>query len=408
MNQRIDFVGNSERALADPALHTSVRRAMVRFRELQRGVIDEIDDWQALREYAHRVKLHTLSHLDHYLEQLEHQIVAAGGQVHWVRDGAHAGRVIADLARSRDDRTVVKSKSMTSEEIDLNQVLEAAGCEVVETDLGEYLLQLAGDRPAHIIAPAVHKSKEAIAKLLADKLGVPVYDDAERLTRVARDALRKKFLTAGIGITGVNFAVAETGTIVVVENEGNARLTTSLSRVHIALMGIEKVIPRLADLGVFLTLLPRAATGQRMSSYVSLLTGPRRAGERDGPEEFHLVIMDNGRTAIQADPVMRESLACIRCGACLDVCPVFERTVGHAYGSVYSGPIGAVITPLYQGLDVAGELPFASSLCGACGEICPVKIDLPRLLLELRARVVQAAVEAPDSIFAGKDAAGLV
>src|SRR2546422_578403 len=301
---RIDFVHNPERALADPTLHSSVRRAMVRFRELQRPVIGEIEEWQALREYAHRVKLHTLSHLDQYLEQLERQIVAAGGQVHWVRDGAQAGRVIADLARSRDDRTVVKSKSMTSEEIELNQVLEAAGCEVVETDLGEYLLQLAG--------------------------------------------------------------------------------------VTIAVRGIERVIRRVAGLGVFLPLLPRAATGQRMSSYVSLLTGPRRAGERDGPEEFHLVIMDNGRTAIQADPVMRESLACIRCGACLDVCPVFERTVGHAYGSVYSGPIGAVITPLYQGLDVAGELPFASSLCGACGEICPVKIDLPRLLLELRARVVQA------------------
>src|SRR2546427_10316715 len=300
---RIDFVHNSERALADPALHSSVRRAMVRFRELQRGVIDEIDDWQALREYAHRVKLHTLSYLDQYLEQLERQIVSAGGQVHWVRDGAHAGRVIADLARRLDDRTGVKSKSMTSEEIDLNQVLEAAGCEVVETDLGEYLLQLAGDRPAHLIAPAVHKSKEAIAKLLAEKLGVPVYDDAERLTRVARDALRKKFLTAGIRITRVNFALAPTRTIVVGGNEGNARLTMSLPHLHIALMGIEKGIPRLADLGVFLTLLPRAATGQRMSSYVSLITGPRRAGERDGPEEFHLVIMDNGRAAIQADPV---------------------------------------------------------------------------------------------------------
>lgn len=388
-NERIDFVRNSEIALRDPALHSSVRRAMVRFRELQRGVIDEIDDWQALREYAHQVKLHTLSHLDQYLEELERQVIAAGGRVHWAKDASDARRMIADLVRGQRDSTVVKSKSMTSEEIELNDVLEAAGYEVVETDLGEYLLQLAGEPPAHIIAPAVHKSKGAIAKLLAEKLGVPVYDDAERLTRVARDALRKKFLDAGVGITGVNFAVAETGTIVVVENEGNARLTTSLPRVHIALMGIEKVIPRLADLGVFLTLLPRVATGQRMSSYVSLLTGPRRAGERDGPEEFHLIVMDNGRTAIQADPVMRESLACIRCGACLDVCPVFERTAGHAYGSVYSGPIGAVITPLYQGLDVAGELPFASSLCGACGEICPVKIDLPRLLLELRARVVQ-------------------
>src|SRR2546427_7828650 len=300
---RIDFVHNSERALADPTLHSSVRRAMVRFRELQRPVIGEIEEWQALREDAHRVKLHTLSQLDHYLEQLERQIVAAGGRMHWAPDTADASRLITGLVRSRDDRTVVKSKSMTSEEIELNQVLEAAGCEGVETDLGEYLLQLAGDRPAHIIAPAVHKSKDAIAKLLAEKLGVPVYDDAERLTRVARDALRRKFLAAGVGITGVNFAVAETGTIVVVENEGNARLTTSLPRVHIALMGIEKVIPRLADLGVFLTLLPRAATGQRMSSYVSLITGPRRAGERDGPEEFHLVIMDNGRAAIQADPV---------------------------------------------------------------------------------------------------------
>ena len=386
---RIDFVRNSEAALADPALHASVRRAMVRFRELQRGVIDEIDEWQALREYAHQVKLHTLAHLDQYLEELEGRVVAAGGQVHWARDAADARRIIASLVRSRGDRIVVKSKSMTSEEIELNGALEAAGCEVLETDLGEYLVQLAGDRPAHIIAPAVHKSKAAIAKLLAEKLGVPVYDDAERLTRVARDALRKKFLAAGAGITGVNFAVAETGTIVVVENEGNARMSTSLPRIHIALMGMEKVIPRLADLGVFLTLLPRAATGQRMSSYVSLITGPRRSGESDGPEEFHLVVMDNGRTAIQADPIMRESLACIRCGACLNVCPVFERTAGHAYGSPYSGPIGAVITPLYQGLNAAGELPFASSLCGACGEVCPVKIDLPRLLLELRARVVR-------------------
>ncbi len=390
MSTRIDFVRNSEAALRDPSLHPAVRRAMVRFRELQRGVIDEIGDWQALREYAHQVKLHTLSYLDHYLEQLERQVAAAGGRVHWARDASDARRIITDLVQTQRHRTVVKSKSMTSEEIELNEALEAARCEVVETDLGEYVLQLAGDRPAHIIAPAVHKSKDAIARLLAEKLGVPVYDDAERLTRVARDALRAKFLAAAVGITGVNFAIAETGTVVVVENEGNARLTTTLPRVHIALMGIEKVIPRLADLGVFLTLLPRAATGQRMSSYVSLITGPRRAGEGDGPEEFHLVIMDNGRTGIQADSIMRESLACIRCGACLDVCPVFERTAGHAYGSVYSGPIGAVITPLYQGLDVAGELPFASSLCGACGEICPVKIDLPRLLLELRARVVQA------------------
>lgn len=384
---RIDFVGNSERALRDPALHPAVRKTMARFREAQRRAIDEIADWQALREYAHQVKLHTVAHLDRHLEQLEAHVIATGGRVHWARNADEAGQLIAQLVRPR--RTVIKSKSMTSEEIELNDVLQGAGCEVVETDLGEYILQLAGDRPAHLIAPAVHKSKEAIARILADRLHIPVFDDAEQLTRAAREALRQKFLTAEVGITGVNFAVAETGTLVIVENEGNARLTTTLPRVHIALMGIEKVIPRLADLSVFLTLLPRAATGQRMSSYVSLITGPRRPGERDGPDELHLVLVDNGRTAIQADAVMRESLACIRCGACLDVCPVFERTAGHAYGFVYSGPIGAVITPLYRGLDAAGELPFASSLCGACGEICPVKIDLPRLLLELRARVVR-------------------
>ncbi len=386
-HERIDFVGNSESALRDSTLHASVRRTMVRMRAAQRGVIDEIPDWQALREYAHQVKLHTVSHLDRYLEQLEEQVIASGGRVHWARNAAEAGQLITNLVQTRSP--VIKSKSMTSEEIELNDVLQRAGYEVVETDLGEYILQLAGDRPEHLIVPAVHKSKEAIARILADRLGIPVFDEAEQLTRAARAALRPKFLAAEVGITGVNFAVAETGTIVIVENEGNARLTTTLPRVHIALMGIEKVIPRLADLSVFLTLLPRAATGQRMSSYVSLITGPRRPGERDGPEEFHLVLLDNGRTGIQADAVMRESLACIRCGACLDVCPVFERTAGHAYGSVYSGPIGAVITPLYRGLDAAGELPFASSLCGACGEICPVKIDLPRLLLELRARVVR-------------------
>ena len=389
MSERIDFARNADAALRDPFLQTSLRTAMVRFRDLRRAVVEEVSDWQALRQHAHDVKQHTLSNLDRYLEQLERQVSAAGGVVHWARDAEEARRLVTDLARRDQGRDVVKSKSMTSEEIELNRALAAAGLEVTETDLGEYLLQLAGEHPSHIIAPVVHKSKAAIAVLLSEKLGVPIYDDAEQLTRVARKALRQRFLSADVGISGVNFAVAETGTIVIVENEGNARLTTTLPRVHVALMGIEKVIPRLGDLAVFLTLLPRSATGQRMSSYVSFITGPRRPGEMDGPEEFHLVIMDNGRTAIHADEVMRESLACIRCGACLNVCPVFERTAGHAYGSVYSGPIGAVITPLSRGLDVAGDLPFASSLCGACGEVCPVKIDLPRLLLELRARVVQ-------------------
>lgn len=388
MTPRIDFARNAERALQDPALQQSLRTAMVRFRDLRRTVVEEVPDWQALRQHAHEVKMHTLAHLGGYLEQLEASVTAAGGVVHWATDGTGAARIVADLCGRHGARVAVKSKSMTSEEIHLNAALQGAGVEAVETDLGEYLVQLAGEAPAHLIAPAVHMSKAAIAALLADRLGLPVYDDAAQLTRAVREHLRTRFLSADAGITGVNFAVAETGTIVVVENEGNARLTTTLPRVHIALMGIEKVIPRLDDLAVFLTLLPRSATGQRMSSYVSLITGPRRAGEIDGPREFHLVILDNGRAAIHADPQMRESLACIRCGACLNVCPVFERTAGHAYGSVYAGPIGAVITPLLSGLETAGDLPFASSLCGACGEVCPVKIDLPRLLLELRARVV--------------------
>ncbi len=382
----IDFDRNAREALGNEFLQRALRSAMVRFRELQAPVIAEIPEWQALRAYAHEVKLHTLGRLDRYLQQLEQEVSARGGRVHWARDGGEAATIIARLARGR---YVVKSKSMTSEEIHLNEALERAGCEVTEGDLGEYLIQLAGEAPSHIIAPVVHRSKESIAELLSAAAGTPLPAEPEVLTAAARRLLRQRFLRADVGITGVNFAVAETGTIVVVENEGNIRLTTSLPRIHIALMGIEKVIPRVADLAVFLTLLPRAATGQRMSSYVSFITGPRRPGEADGPEEFHLVIMDNGRARIQADAEMRESLACIRCGACLDVCPVFERTGGHAYESEYSGPIGAVITPLYRGLRAAGDLPFASSLCGACGEVCPVKIDLPRLLLELRARVVR-------------------
>ena len=382
----IDFDRNAREALGNEFLQRALRSAMVRFRELQAPVIAEIPEWQALRAYAHEVKLHTLGRLDRYLQQLEHHVIAQGGHVHWARGGPEATAIIARLVRGR---YVVKSKSMTSEEIHLNEALERAGCEVTEGDLGEYLIQLAGEAPSHIIAPVVHRSKESIAELLSAAAGTPLPAEPEVLTAAARRLLRQRFLRADVGITGVNFAVAETGTIVVVENEGNIRLTTSLPRIHIALMGIEKVIPRVADLAVFLTLLPRAATGQRMSSYVSFITGPRRPGEADGPEEFHLVIMDNGRARIQADAEMRESLACIRCGACLDVCPVFERTGGHAYESEYSGPIGAVITPLYRGLRAAGDLPFASSLCGACGEVCPVKIDLPRLLLELRARVVR-------------------
>jgi L-lactate dehydrogenase complex protein LldF len=386
------MIANTERALRDRALQEALSRAVPVFRQLRNEVAAEIPEWEALRETAARTKDHTLAHLDTYLAQLETQVTARGGAVHWASDAAEACRIITDLARLRGVRRVVKSKSMTTEEIDLNPALQAAGMTVVETDLGEYVVQLADDRPSHIIAPIIHKSAASVAEVFSRRLGVPQQARPEDLARVARETLRAEFLAADMGITGVNFAIAETGTLVIVENEGNARLTTTRPRIHVAVMGIEKVIPRLADLGVFLRLLARSATGQRASVYASLLTGPRRAAETDGPDELHLVILDNGRTRVLADSELREALRCIRCGACLNVCPVFERAGGHAYESEYSGPIGAVITPALRGLERAGELPFASTLCGACVDVCPVKINLPRMLLELRGRAVRAGL----------------
>jgi len=398
---RIDMIGNSERALRDQDLQDALGRAMPSFRRQRAAAVTELPEWEALRTTAAAIKDHTLANLEAYLGLLEARVREAGGVVHWAADAAEARRIITDLARARGLRRTVKSKSMTTEEIHLNPALEAAGVKVVETDLGEYVVQLAGDTPSHIIAPIIHKSAASVAELFTRKLGVPLYERPEDITRAARQALRAEFLAADLGVTGVNFAIAETGTIVVVENEGNARLTTTRPRVHIAIMGIEKVIPRLADLGVFLRLLARSSTGQRASVYVSLLTGPRRAGEVDGAEEFHLVILDNGRSRLLADPRMREALRCIRCGACLNVCPVYERAGGHAYESVYSGPIGAVITPALEGLERGHELPFASTLCGACAEVCPVRIDLPRMLLELRGRAVRAGlVGRVDRLFA--------
>lgn len=388
----IDMIGNTEQALQDGALQQALGRALPTFRQLRGAAVGEVPEWEALRGVAAGIKDHALAHLDDHLLQLEVHVTEAGGIVHWASDGAEARRIITDLARARGVRVAVKSKSMTTEEIHLNGALEAAGVKVVETDLGEYVVQLAGDRPSHLIAPIIHKTAESVAELFSEKLGVPRYERPEDLIRVAREKLRAEFLAADMGITGVNFAIAETGTIVIVENEGNARLSTTRPRIHVAVMGIEKVLPRLADLGVLLRLLARSSTGQRASVYVSLVTGPRRAGEHDGPEEFHLVILDNGRTRLLADRSLREALRCVRCGACLNVCPVYERAGGHAYDAVYAGPIGAVITPVLEGLERASELPFASTLCGACAEVCPVKIDLPRMLLELRARAVRAGL----------------
>jgi L-lactate dehydrogenase complex protein LldF len=399
---RIDIIGNSERALQDAGLQQQLGTAMPGFREQRNRAAAEVPDWESLRGTAAGIKDQALADLETYLVRLETQLTARGGAVHWAADAAGAARIIVDLARQRGIRRIVKSKSMTTEEIHLNPALEAAGMTVVETDLGEYVVQLAGDRPSHIIAPIVHKPLAAVAELFARRLGVPRYDRAEDLTRVARQALREEFLGADMGISGVNFAVAETGTLVVVENEGNARLTMTRPRLHVAVMGIEKVIPQLADLGVMLQLLPRSGTGQRASVYVSLLSGPRGTGETDGPDELHLVILDNGRSRLLADPELREALRCIRCGACQNVCPIYERAGGLAYESVYAGPIGSVITPALEGLDRAGQLPFASTLCGACADVCPVKIDLPRMLAELRGRAVrEGRAGALDRLFAG-------
>jgi L-lactate dehydrogenase complex protein LldF len=309
--------------------------------------------------------------------------------MHWARDGVEVSNIIIRLLHERNAKRVVKSKSMATEEIHLNAALEAAGIETVETDLGEWIIQLANETPSHIVVPAIHKSKKQIAELFADKIGIEATDDVARLTGAARRVLRQRFAEADAGISGVNFGVAETGTILILENEGNIRLTTSLPKIHIAVMGIEKVIPRLSDLDVFLKLLPRSGTGQQLTAYQSLITGTRKRSEDEGPEELHIILMDNGRSRMLAHPVTRQSLACIRCGACLNACPVYQQIGGHAYGSVYPGPIGAVITPQLIGIGKASQLPYASSLCGACREVCPVKIDIPALLLHLRAEVVE-------------------
>src|SRR4030095_4577144 len=343
---------------------------------------------------ARQVKEHTINNLDYYLEQLVEKFTELGGQVFWARTGEDVNRYIIELAKARGVRSVVKAKSVTTEEIELNHALEAARIRPVETDLGEYIIQLAHERPSHIIVPAIHKTREQISDLFAEKLQLGRPKEFAEITAMARTRLRNEFLSAGMGITGANFAVAETGSIVLVENEGNIRLSTQVPEIHVAVVGIEKVIPRFDDLSVFLRLLPRSGTGQKMTAYVSFLNGPRRknnpAAAPPSDFEFHLVLMDNGRTRMLADEQLRESLYCIRCGACLNVCPVYQKIGGQAYGWIYPGPIGAVISPQLQSLKESGDLPFASSLCGACRTACPVDINLPDLLLALRAKAKEA------------------
>ena len=376
-------------ALANENVQANLAGLYTGFHQARLDAAADTPDWESARERGRAIKARTLDNLDYYLEMVERNVLAAGGHIYFAHDAAAAANYVAGLARERGVKLVIKGKSMLSEEMDLNRRLEDEGIEPVETDLGEFIVQLADETPFHIIAPAIHKSREDVSQLFAEKLNTPHHDDIGDLAREARDQLRQKFLAADMGVTGANFVVAETGTVVLVTNEGNGRMCTSMPRIHVAITGMEKVIPSMDDLGLFLKLLIRSATGQMISSYVTTITGPRLSDEEDGPEEFHLVIVDNGRSRMLADPQLREALYCIRCGACLNDCPVYRKVGGHAYGWVYPGPIGAVVSPMLTGLSDAKDLPYASTLCGACREACPVKINIPRMLLYLRKELTQ-------------------
>lgn len=378
-----EFLAASQQALDNAGLQSILGRLGDTLGKKNREAWAALPNSDLVRQKARQIKDETLAHLDRHLETLERSVLALGGHVYWADDGEVACQAVLEIIQARGATKVVKSKSMTSEEIHLNKALEKAGVETVETDFGEYIIQVAGHRPSHIVGPALHLSASDVAEILNRVSDVPLATNREELAAFARRQLRRRFAEAEVGITGANFAIAETGSIVLVSNEGNARLTTCLPKVHIAIMGIEKVIPRLEDLPYFLKVLARAATGQKLSVYTSLITGARREGELDGPGEFHLVILDNGRSRILGGP-LRESLFCIRCGACLNACPIYRNVGGHAYGGVYAGPIGAVLTPLYDGLNANHHLPHASSLCGACQAACPVKIQIPEMLLKLR------------------------
>ena len=382
------FRTKSTDALSDKHLRKAVRRASDHFREAREECLAHTPEFTELREQARTARLRTLRELPELLERLERNLLANGIQVHWASDATRATAIVAELADKYGCRSVVKGKSMVSEEIGLNDVLMAKGMDVVETDLGEYIVQLAGEPPSHIIAPAIHKSREQITALFEKHLGKSSEVITE-LTAIAREALREKFFHADMGISGVNIAVADTGTLVLVENEGNIRMCTTCPRVHVAIMGLEKVVAGLEEMTAVLQMLPRSATGQKLSSYVSLLSGPRREGEEDGPDHMHVVILDNGRSRIYADEEMRESLLCVRCGACLGACPVYRCIGGHSYGWAYSGPIGALLGPQLLPHEKTKDLPKACTSCGSCASVCPVGIQHHKLLVTLRHRYAE-------------------
>ncbi|HEX5190977.1 MAG TPA: LutB/LldF family L-lactate oxidation iron-sulfur protein [Streptosporangiaceae bacterium] len=381
----------ARRALANPQLRRNLAKATTTIRAKRARVVGELPDWEELREAGRAIKAHTMANLAGYLERLESEFAAHGGTVHWARDAVEANRIVTDLVQAAGATEVVKVKSIVTDEIGLNEALAAAGITAVETDLAELIVQLGRDRPSHFLVPAIHRNRAEIREIFLremDGVDPALTDEPRALAEAARLHLRRKFLSARVGISGANFAVAETGTLCVVESEGNGRMCLTLPDTLITVMGIEKVVPSWADMGVFLQLLPRSSTGERMNPYTSMWSGVTPG---DGPRQVHLVLLDNGRTAALADETGRQALHCIRCSACLNVCPVYERVGGHAYGSVYPGPIGAVLSPMLTGIEDNASLPFASSLCGACYDACPVKIDIPSILVHLRARHVEEA-----------------
>ncbi len=391
-NTSVDFKRQVTIKLADAKLQQALSRLQSRFVEGRSAVISEIHDLQETRDAAATIRDRVLDNLEHWLLRFEEQATRRGATVHWAETAEDVNRIVAEIARLHDVKTATKSKSMVSEECGLNEALEKAGVKVVETDLGEYILQQAHEAPSHIVAPVVHKNKEEISDLFEKVHQLPRKTGIAELCREAREVLRPAFLNADMGISGANFLIAETGSALIVTNEGNGRLVTTLPRVHVAITGIEKVVPTLEDVSTLLRLLPRSATGQSITNYVSMLTGTRGDADGEGPEHFHIVLLDNGRSKLLGTD-MQEMLRCIRCGACMNHCPVYQNIGGHAYGWVYPGPMGSILTPVLGGMENAPDLPNASTLCGACAVVCPVKIPLPDLLRNLRMKQLELGMK---------------
>jgi L-lactate dehydrogenase complex protein LldF len=389
MHQTEAFLQRINKALSNVQARRNFRATMTGLMDKRAAQFPDNHKLQDMRDQARDIRINTLNHLPELLEKLEHKLTANGIQVHWAEDGKQANEVIYEILEKASAKSVVKGKSMVSEEIYLNQYLQQHDIEVLETDLGEFIIQLAHEQPSHIVVPAIHKNRFEVAELFHRHFPeFPYTEDAEELTQLARKVLRKKFAQADAGISGVNFAVAETGTLCLVENEGNGRLSTTAPDIHIAITSIDKVVEKLSDIPPLLNILTRSATGQAITTYFNMISSPRQPDEKDGPRAVHLVLLDNGRSQIRLDEELVDTLRCIRCGSCINHCPVYVQVGGHAYGTVYPGPIGSVLEPQRLGLDQMGALASACTLCGACAEVCPVRIPLPKLINRLRAESV--------------------